>query len=393
MWSTRLSRSVVRAGAVLGSSAVLSVALVATSAAPGFAAVPTTPRFGAAIENLSPYQPQTTCHPTAQRGVLEFRALILRTYRDSGDDGIVRACSSGGTSEHKEGRAWDWMVSYKNAHQVAEVHALFAWLFKADAFGHRYAMARRLGIMYVIWDKRIWGSYRASEGWRPYSCSGVTLCHQNHVHFSFSKPGAKGITSYWTKVVVDVGGSTGTSVGQSTGTSTGTSGGQSTSTGTRTGTTAGPTGARGGTDGDDPALWTNGGGSTRGSVPAPAIRTGTVSALVAPATVEADAPFTVAGRLTTSSGTPVAGRVVRVAGRLAGDDSWQEVADVVTDGAGRWSIPVQAPASAEVVARFYGSPTLLPSRSPVVPVTVPDVTAGDQAGEDGYDGYGRYSRR
>jgi hypothetical protein len=37
----------------------------------------------------------------------------------------------------------------------------------------------------------------------------VTLCHQDHVHFSFSRPGATGKTSYWSKVVINVGGSPG----------------------------------------------------------------------------------------------------------------------------------------------------------------------------------------
>src|SRR4029079_19339391 len=70
-------------------------------------------------------------------------------------------------------------------------------------------MARRLGIMYIIWNKHIWGTYAAAQGWRTYKCSGVTLCHQNHVHFSFSRAGASGKTSYWTKVVVNVGGTPG----------------------------------------------------------------------------------------------------------------------------------------------------------------------------------------
>jgi hypothetical protein len=196
----------VRAAALTAATAVLSATLAAVAATPGLAATPKTPRFSTTIENLSPYQPQTKCHPTAQKGVLEFRALILATYAGTGDDGIVRACSSGGRSEHKEGRAWDWMVSVNNPHQVAQVHALFTWLFASDGYGHKYAMARRLGIMYIIWNKRIWGSYAASSGWRPYSCTGVTGCHQNHVHFSFSRAGAQGITSYWTKVVVNVGG-------------------------------------------------------------------------------------------------------------------------------------------------------------------------------------------
>ena len=194
---------------VAAATATLSVGLVTVAAAPASAVVPRTPKFGAAIENLSPYQPQTKCHPTAQPGVLKFRALVLATYKGTGDDGIVRACSSGGTSEHKEGRAWDWAVSVNNRHQVAQVKTLFNWLFASDAYGNNYAMARRLGIMYIIWNKRIWGSYAAGSGWRPYACSGVTLCHQNHVHFSFSRPGAAGKTSYWTKVVVNVGGTPG----------------------------------------------------------------------------------------------------------------------------------------------------------------------------------------
>jgi len=201
----RARRTVVLAS----STAMLSVALTAVTASPASAVVPKTPKFGASIENLSPYQPQTKCTSKAQPGVVKFRALILKTYKGTGDDGIVRGCKVGGTSEHKEGRAWDWAVSVKNPHQVAQVKTLFKWLFASDAYGHKYAMARRLGIMYIIWNKKIWGTYSASSGWRPYSCSGVTDCHQNHVHFSFSKAGASGKTSYWTKVVVNVGGTPG----------------------------------------------------------------------------------------------------------------------------------------------------------------------------------------
>src|SRR3954454_3010396 len=204
-----LLRHAPRTVVVAAATATVSVALTTVAAAPASAVVPKTPKFGATIENLSPYQPQTKCTSKAQPGVVKFRALILQTYKGTGDDGIVRGCKVGGTSEHKEGRAWDWAVSYKNPHQVAQVKALVNWLFATDAQGHKYAMARRLGIMYIIWNKKIWGTYAASSGWRPYSCSGVTLCHQNHVHFSFSKAGASGKTSYWTKVVVNVGGTPG----------------------------------------------------------------------------------------------------------------------------------------------------------------------------------------
>jgi hypothetical protein len=55
-------------------------------------------------------------------------------------------------------------------------------------------MARRLGVMYIIHNRRIWGSYRAGEGWRPYVGANP---HTDHVHFSFSWAGARKQTSYW----------------------------------------------------------------------------------------------------------------------------------------------------------------------------------------------------
>ena len=215
MFSARPRRHARRVAA-LATTTVLATGALAALAAPVYAVAPkVTTKLPVAIERLSPYQPQTTCAPVARPGVIKFRTLILATYKGTGDSGIVRACSVGGRSEHKEGRAWDWRVSVKSPTQVKQVNALFAWLFATDAHGNRYAMARRLGIMYIIWNKHIWGAYAASSGWRNYSCSGVTGCHQDHVHFSFNWAGAKAQTSFWTRKVANVG----------TGTSGGTSGG------------------------------------------------------------------------------------------------------------------------------------------------------------------------
>jgi hypothetical protein len=55
-------------------------------------------------------------------------------------------------------------------------------------------MARRLGVMYIIYNRRIWASYRAEEGWRPYVGASP---HTDHIHFSFSWAGARKQTSYW----------------------------------------------------------------------------------------------------------------------------------------------------------------------------------------------------
>jgi len=39
------------------------------------------------------------------------------------------------------------------------------WLLAPDQHGNQAAMARRLGIMYVIWDAKVWKSYQAGRGW------------------------------------------------------------------------------------------------------------------------------------------------------------------------------------------------------------------------------------
>jgi hypothetical protein len=79
---------------------------------------------------------------------------------------------------------------------------MLKWLFASDSHGNPDAMFRRLGLMYIIWNKRIWGSW--SQHWEPYSCSGVTLCHVDHMHFSFGWAGAEKKTSYWTHKVSPV---------------------------------------------------------------------------------------------------------------------------------------------------------------------------------------------
>jgi peptidoglycan hydrolase-like protein with peptidoglycan-binding domain len=98
------------------------------------------------------------------------------------------------------------MNTYRNATQRAQADALLTWLFARDARGNAYANARRLGVMYIIWNNKIWGSYNPT--WAPYNnCAKTpqtsmdTACHRDHMHFSLSWEGAQGRTSYWTKKV------------------------------------------------------------------------------------------------------------------------------------------------------------------------------------------------
>ncbi|OJF15067.1 peptidoglycan-binding domain-containing protein [Couchioplanes caeruleus] len=179
-----------------GGAAVLVTAALLTTVVPAHAAVPTIPVFGAAIDPYAAEDPQDSCDPSVKPGVAGFRELVLRTYPTTGDSGVVRECSPSEVSEHEEGRAWDWRVDARNSADRARVDEFLGWLLATDSHGNKHAMARRTGVMYVIWNGRIWGSYRAAEGWRPYSGASP---HTDHVHFSFSWAGARKQTTWWTR--------------------------------------------------------------------------------------------------------------------------------------------------------------------------------------------------
>ncbi|WP_168211317.1 hypothetical protein [Actinosynnema sp. ALI-1.44] len=145
------------------------------------------------IDDYAALDEQRICHPVPKPGVVGFRTIILTRFPDTVDRGITRPCGSRGTSEHKEGRAWDWGIAADS--QRHAVDAVLNQLLEADACGNEHAMARRFGIMYMIWDNRIWGAYAAAEGWRTYFGPDP---HTDHVHFSFSWSGALRRTSWWT---------------------------------------------------------------------------------------------------------------------------------------------------------------------------------------------------
>ena len=153
------------------------------------------------IEVLAPYQPQTFCDPVAKPGTLALAHLLTATYTGSSIVSLTRPCGSD-TSEHYDGRAIDWGVDHRNDRMRAQGKAFLDWLFAPDAAGDDDAMVRRLGVMYVIWNHRIWGSY--SQHWEPYdNCSGPTACHVDHMHISLDWSGAMKKTSFWTGKVTD----------------------------------------------------------------------------------------------------------------------------------------------------------------------------------------------
>ena len=150
------------------------------------------------IEGYAAYEPQRTCDPTAKVGTKSLAGALLRDYAGSRNLGIVRGCAMGGRSEHKEGRAFDWGVNINNPNEKAAAEAFIGALMATDAAGNKHALARRMGVMYLIWNRQIFSAYRASEGWRPYSGSSP---HRDHVHLSLSWAGALGRTSFWSGTV------------------------------------------------------------------------------------------------------------------------------------------------------------------------------------------------
>lgn len=146
------------------------------------------------IDPYAAYDPQRACDPVAKPGTTALRDLLLRTHPNTRSLGVARTCSARGVSEHKEGRAFDWGVNIGVPTERAAAESVLSQLLATDASGNRHALARRLGVMYMIWDRQIWSAYSADRGWRPYNGANA---HTDHVHLSLSWDGAMGRTSYW----------------------------------------------------------------------------------------------------------------------------------------------------------------------------------------------------
>jgi hypothetical protein len=200
MWIRRLLLAAVLA------AGCLTVALPAAAVTP-HPPVPT--GLPKAIEALATYVQQKACQPVVRPGTAKLAQLLATTYRNYGATSWASGypCGTdGGRSEHYDGRAIDWMVDVHDAKQYTAARAAIAWLLATDAAGNTFAMARRLGVMYLIYDNRMWGAWDGR--WEEYgNCSHLparssdNYCHRTHMHISLSWDGAMARTSYWTKRV------------------------------------------------------------------------------------------------------------------------------------------------------------------------------------------------
>lgn len=133
-----------------------------------------------------------SCLDVEQPGVAKFAKWVM-AHLGGSSAGIKRACTGLPTSDHNEGRAWDWVADANNPSDVARVEELLAWLLAADAAGNPHANFRRAGLVYIVWNKQ---SIYPSKGgsWGSY---GGPSPHTDHVHFSFGWPGALAQTSLY----------------------------------------------------------------------------------------------------------------------------------------------------------------------------------------------------
>lgn len=182
--------------AVVISACLLAVPSQATSSGAS------SQRYAMPVESYPPYEPQRTCARKDKPGTVALGQWLVA--RGGVFGGTLRPCGSGGTSEHKDGRAFDWRLDARNADDRAIADAFLVEAFADDELGDTDALARRMGIMYVIWNDRM---YAAWDGFEPerYLSSGcrtrrtcsATLRHRDHMHISLSKAGARGRTSWY----------------------------------------------------------------------------------------------------------------------------------------------------------------------------------------------------
>jgi hypothetical protein len=157
----------------------------------------------APVEPYARYEPQTTCSPAAKAGTKELGRWVVASF--GGRSGAIsRACAGSSVSEHKEGRAFDWTLNARSAADRNRAAALLKRLFAVGPSGEPAELARRMGVMYVIWNDRMYASYRAftARAYLSSSCKTLRKCsrtlrHRDHLHLSLSRAGSLGRTSWY----------------------------------------------------------------------------------------------------------------------------------------------------------------------------------------------------
>ena len=157
----------------------------------------------APVEDYASYKPQNTCTRAAKPGTVALGHWLVKHF-GGGFGPTWRRCAGSSTSEHKDGRAFDWTLDAVRPGDRNRASRFLARAFATDAAGNEHATARRMGIMYLIWNDHMYAAhdhfakrvYLSSSCKSRKKCS-KTLRHRDHLHISLSRPGGAGRTSWY----------------------------------------------------------------------------------------------------------------------------------------------------------------------------------------------------
>ena len=155
-------------------------------------------------EDYASYQPEDGCRDRPRAGTKQLATWITRGFDGGTAVASLRRCDRS-TSEHQDGRAIDWSMDATKKADRREVRRFLGLLLAADEDGEGHALARRMGIMYVIWNDGMYSAYPSGGAdhfeRRDYGCGcgSKTARHRDHVHVSLSLRGGRGLTSWYTE--------------------------------------------------------------------------------------------------------------------------------------------------------------------------------------------------
>jgi hypothetical protein len=157
----------------------------------------------APVEPYASYQPQTVCSAWDKPGTKALGHWIVASY-GGGYGGISRPCTGRSVSEHKEGRAFDWTLNAASATDRSRAARFLHRILMAGPTGEPAELARRMGIMYIIFNDRMYAAYDHFQV-KPYlssACRSLATCsrtlrHRDHLHISLIRTGGLGRTSWY----------------------------------------------------------------------------------------------------------------------------------------------------------------------------------------------------
>jgi monoamine oxidase len=146
---------------------------------------------GAAVDGYASDPTGSACGTGPQPGAEALAKALAARFRGRAEIFACRPVHGGSRlSLHAEGRAVDWFPA-----DVADAQRILDWLLAPDATGNEHALARRMGVQELIWNRRVWTARRQADGWRDH---GGANPHTDHLHIGMSWAGARMQTSYWT---------------------------------------------------------------------------------------------------------------------------------------------------------------------------------------------------